>query len=260
MSHPTLRKVPLQEAVFEFRWELQPVSFAVAPELVGDSSYKLLVGRFFERIREEYPHHEALPTASMPDEMVAYNAQHRFRKAKEGWPLVQLGPGMVSVNQTQNYERQDFQNRCQAAISTFMESYPEVDKLKPLHLTLRFINNFEIGDAGYGEFLREKMGVSIGLPEELFAANQIDPTAKYLNLTSEYYSSNPKGVAALRFESVIRKSTKQRLIRMESTVLSQKTDLPQLPDGVADWINSAHNIIENWFFTIIDGQILESLK
>lgn len=258
MSRPILSKVPLQEAIFEFRWGLHP--HEISSDLLFDSNYKLLVGRFFDRIRVKYPHHEALAMASMPDEMVAYNVQHRFREVKDGWPLVQLGPGVLTVNHTQKYEWPDFLDRCNTAMAILVDSYPDIEKLKPQQLTLRFINNLETGDSGYQDFLKDKMRVAISLPEALFSSGQVASTPKYVNLLSEFPSAEPKGVVAVRFESAVRKSTGQRLIRMETTVLSLQADVPSIPDGIKVWTESAHKIIEDWFFTIIDGEILNSLK
>lgn len=89
LTHP-----PLVEAILEVRWQLQEQ----VPGVAVDPKYKLLVGRLYDRLSRDYPFHEPLPTASMPDEMLGYVVQHRFRAAEGVWPLVQVGPGLVTLN------------------------------------------------------------------------------------------------------------------------------------------------------------------
>ena len=76
-----------------------------------DPHYRLLLGRLFDRFQKDYPVHEQLPTASLPDDMVGQVVQHRFRVAKDDWPLVQVGPGVFTVNDTQHYTWTDFEQR-----------------------------------------------------------------------------------------------------------------------------------------------------
>ncbi len=60
------------------RWELQER----APGMEIDPHYKILIGRIYDMVRSEYPFHEQLPTATIPDEIAGYVVQHRFRKDK----------------------------------------------------------------------------------------------------------------------------------------------------------------------------------
>ena len=94
-----LKNKPLIEAIFEIRWKLQE-----GPEkgMRIDPHYKLLIGRIYEKIKDKYTFHEQLPTASMPDEIAGYIIQHRFRKKENEWPLIQLGPGIITLNDTKS--------------------------------------------------------------------------------------------------------------------------------------------------------------
>jgi uncharacterized protein (TIGR04255 family) len=99
MARKILRNKPLLEAIFELRWELQEQ----APGLKLDPHYKILIGSLYDRVKDEYPFHEELPTATIPDEISGYIVKHRFRKSENGWPLIQLGPGVVTLNDTEGY-------------------------------------------------------------------------------------------------------------------------------------------------------------
>jgi hypothetical protein len=110
MTRKILKNKPLVEAIFELRWELQEHE----PGMKIDPHYKILIGRIYDRINRvsaEYPFHEPLATATIPDEMVGYVVQHRFRKGENEWPLIQIGPGVITLNDTKGYVWEDFEER-----------------------------------------------------------------------------------------------------------------------------------------------------
>src|SRR5438034_9047205 len=101
MSRPKpLKNKPLVEALVEIRWQLEPGS---ATGLSRDPHYKFLLGKLFETVKARFPHHEELPAASVPEEMTSHVVHHRFRKTPSGWPLIQVGPGIFSVNEAVRY-------------------------------------------------------------------------------------------------------------------------------------------------------------
>src|SRR3990170_3561524 len=131
-----LKNKPLVEAILEVRWQLQ----GALPGPQTDPHYKFLLGRLFDRMLKDYPEHEQLPTANIPDEMVAHVVQHRFRVAANSWPLVQVGPGIFTVNSTADYKWEDFRLRVLAAIEKLYEAHPKVGDLKITNLILRYID------------------------------------------------------------------------------------------------------------------------
>ena len=83
MNGKELKNKPLVEAILEFKWEL-PAQTTSGIET--DPHYRLLLGRFSEKMESDYPFHEPLPTSQIPDAMAVHMAQHRFRASEGGWP------------------------------------------------------------------------------------------------------------------------------------------------------------------------------
>lgn len=87
MARKDLKNKPLVEAILEIKWRLvPPVKTAGAPQVLvpaTDPHYRLLLGRLFDRFEEEYPFHEQLPTATVPDELVAHVVQHHSRNWRD---------------------------------------------------------------------------------------------------------------------------------------------------------------------------------
>ena len=95
MIEEKLKNPPIVEALVEIRWELTEKALAG----YFDPHYQFLLGTFREHIKEKYPFHEALPASEMPDEITGGVVKHRFRIAKDAWPLVQIGPvGLTNSN------------------------------------------------------------------------------------------------------------------------------------------------------------------
>ena len=52
------------------------------------------------RLQKEYGIIQHVLPESVPVPLSMHFVRHRFRKSKDGWPLVQVGPGIVTLNET----------------------------------------------------------------------------------------------------------------------------------------------------------------
>src|SRR6266702_4375605 len=119
----TLPNKPLAEAIFELRWDL-PQS-PINPAMHTDPNYKLLVGTLYDKVKDRFSFHESLPASALPEEIVNYIVQHRFRtESVTGWPIIQLGSGILTFNETQNYHWNTFEPNLNFAVGSLYEAYP----------------------------------------------------------------------------------------------------------------------------------------
>ena len=92
--------------------------------------------------------------------------RHRFRTAKDSWPLTQLGPGVLTVNDATGYTVwEDFLPRITGAVNALKAVYP-----KELHISraeLRYINAvpFDQRSDTIIDFLTNKLNLRIEPPE-----------------------------------------------------------------------------------------------
>lgn len=250
MTARHLKNKPLVEAILEIRWALQG-----QPNMQVDPHYKILLGRLFDRLSSEYKKHQSLPTASIPDEMAGYMVQHQFRVRENDWPLVQVGPGIITLNETSAYTWNDFAPRARQVVSELYTAYPDRDSLRINSLVLRYINaiEFDYEKEDLVEFLHEKMKVASGLPETLFVDDKVSRTPIGLNWQAIYPLKDPKGVVQLKYATG--KKSKANALIFELSVQSAEKDVPLMPHGFEDWSEKAHNIIEDWFFKLIVGEL-----
>lgn len=256
MERIVLKNKPLLEAIFELRWELQEPVHGVKI----DPHYKLLIGRIYDKVNDQYPHHEQLPTATMPDEIAEYVVQHRFRKAKDEWPLIQIGPGIITLNDTESYNWDDFEKRIIYLIDALFNIYPETEKLLVNRLQLRYIDgiNFDYDKDEIFKFLKEKMKMNVDIHQELFENTGVIDLPLGFDLKFSFSSNKPKGVIHLRFARGKRKE-RDALI-WETVIQSKNEDAPKNRDKIIDWAKEAHGLTSDWFFKIIKGDLLRSFE
>jgi len=254
-----LKNKPLIEAIFEMRWELEEEKES---KFKLDPHYKLLIGRLYDKLNNQYPYHEQLPSTNIPDIMANYIVQNRFRKAENEWPLIQLGPGIMTVNDTEGYIWEDFQKRITQAIDYLYDVYPNSNEDLILNkIMLRYIDavNFDFENLDIFSFLKENMNFNLEFNQKLFEDNvAIEPKPSNINLTFNFKSLEPKGIVYLRFASG--KVKESNALIWETVVQSFSEDAPKIHKDIFNWINNAHNLTDNWFFKLIEGNLLKRFE
>lgn len=248
-----LKNKPLVEAILEVRWKLIPNS---QPGQQFDPHYKLLLGRLFDRLQSDYPAHEQLPSANVPDELVPHIVQHRFRIGNNLWPLVQIGPGIFAVNSTKDYTWSDFRPRVIAAIEKLYDAHPKVGDLQISNIVLRYIDavDFDYRAENAFPFLEDKLKLKTSLPDSLFG-NTGAVNKKPINFTWQgcFESGTPKGLINIRFAT----GQKEQIPTLvwETTVESAGDNLPEMPKDFESWFDAAHDLSDDWFFKMIEGDL-----
>lgn len=93
-----LAKAPLQEVIFEVRWE---ADVDPASGVMQDKEFSMAAGRFHVHVESEFPHVDnRQPFYDMAPHAFIYQAIRQYRPAEGQWPLYQLGPGVFTVNDT----------------------------------------------------------------------------------------------------------------------------------------------------------------
>jgi uncharacterized protein (TIGR04255 family) len=257
----TLSNKPLVEAIFELRWTFQEVPSSLKLQdgqsnLSVDPYYSLLIGALYERLKDRYPFHEQLPTASIPSDVLGHVVQHRFRAADNKWPLVQVGPGVVTLNDTESYIWEDFEERIWHLITTLYESHPDAQGLETDTLILRYIDaipfHFENDDI-FG-FLREQMQTSVDLPQGLFEVPGINRVPSILNLHFAFPVTQPLGTIHLRLQRG--KRGEEDALILETVFAAGPEEAPRSLPDIRDWLRGAHEITGFWFFKLISGDLL----
>lgn len=251
MSEKDLKNKPLVEAIYELRWKLDEIQKGV----FLDPHYQLSVGQIYNSLKSEYQHHQLLPNAQMPLEFAGHVVQHQFRVSENNWPLIQLGPGIITVNDTAKYLWEDFYDRIKSAIDALYSSYESSKhELKPISLLLRYIDaiEFDFEKDNVFDFLKDYLKTTIKFDANLFEYTKVKDIPQFFDLRFAFESTIPEGMIQLRFARG-KKDDNNALI-METNV--QYIDEENLTREVVDkWTDEAHNLTHKWFFKMIEGEL-----
>jgi uncharacterized protein (TIGR04255 family) len=197
----------------------------------------------------------------MPEDMTPYLVHHQFRPAKDGWPLTQIGPGIITVNDTERYKWSDFRPRVLSAIQALFDSYPtDIQQLEPSGAQLTYINAllFDATKESLTYFLRDHLHIAIAVDPKLFdqAARADKPSA--LDLSVTFPLQELPGVGLLRFSS----GTKNQAPALIWQIVIRTPDdkVPKDTRSLTTWIDAAHEVVDRWFFTLIRGELLKTFE
>jgi len=257
MENIVLQNKPLIEAIFEIRWELEKKP----SNIMIDPHYKLLVGQIFDRIKNDYAFFKSLPQSTMPDEFWPYTVQHQFRKSDNGWPLIQVGPGIMSLNDTKEYVWADFEKRIMGLLDVLFEIYPSSNGgLTPNGLLLRYIDaiEFDFEKDNIINFLRDKLKTTIDIHEKLFNDTGVSKLPSEFDLRFSFQTNEPPGAIRIRF--VRGKKNKNNALIWETQVSSFDEKVPKNKEDIINWVSKSHKLTHDWFFKLIDGELYERFK
>ena len=167
-----------------------------------------------------------------------------------------MGPGIITLNDTDNYVWENFEKRIETVVGTLFQLYPEAkDNLKVNGLMLRYIDaiEFDFGTNKIFDFLKNEMKISVDMHKGLFEGTGVDESPLGFALGFSFGSTKPKGAVNLGF-SRGKKKNLDALI-WETVVQSSGNDSPKDSDEIITWIKDAHSLVNDWFFKIISGNL-----
>ena len=251
-----LRNAPLVEALFELRWGAEREEVGTS----HDPAYPIVVGLLYEQVKQDYPFIETLPQSRLPAEMLLSLPTHRFRFNEAQWPLVQIGPGIATLNYTTSYTWEAFQTAAVRFLAQFRDAYQHAASAPPQlrQVTLRYINalEFQFEEQDVLEFLRDKLHVVCVLPEAMAKPPTSGPTAS-IRLQVSYPLDKPRGTGVLNIGRGEKKG-KSALV-WDLLLISQGANIPGF-DILDPWLSDAHDVLEKWFFTLIEGDLYQEFR
>ncbi|HCZ37494.1 MAG TPA: hypothetical protein DHV26_16365, partial [Cytophagales bacterium] len=81
---PKLPKAPLQEAVFEIRWELDLDS---SSNQQFDIGFSLAQGKLQEIVKKEFPAFTRKVPYQLPEQVLQYQVVNQYWAKPAGWPV-----------------------------------------------------------------------------------------------------------------------------------------------------------------------------
>jgi uncharacterized protein (TIGR04255 family) len=216
-----------------------------------------MYGRLYDRFKKDYALVEDLPSVQAHPDATPYVARHRMRKAADKWPLLQVGPGVITINEGKEYSWDKFRDEIVRIFEAFTDFYPaSTFPLNIVKTELRFINGIEMSDTENPlHFLTEKLHTKIELDQALFAPNHILPQPEGLTVNMGFNIQDPVGKAMLGIGSGEVMDKPAMLQQMLFS--SQGETAPQDLGALDPWLDSMHKIAKNWLETLCRGEVMK---
>jgi uncharacterized protein (TIGR04255 family) len=263
-QHPAdiqLPQNPLVEAWLEIKWEL--ISTSAIPGELTDPMYRFAMGNFYTSVRNVFSFLEELPTSKAPEGFLPHIPQIRFRTEKDGWPLLQLGPGVATVNFTKTYNWSTFKEKALFLREKLVSAYLD-NELKTKETILRYRNAypFDYFSEDLFEFIEKRLNSSISLPQGIPGHIGKKQFPSSFNSIIKFDLQEPNGTGQITIGTGSRadpneKGKQNKVIVWELEMASKGQDAPDLGDEASyiNWLEGAHSVLHEWFFTLIDGEL-----
>ena len=224
-----LVRAPLQEVIFEVRWQLVPDT---SGKQLIDPDYQFALGPFRNMISNEFPYHVAKIPVEFPHQMLPYKLIHQFWKGENEWPVIQIGPGIMSVNDTEkNYEWEEtYKPLITKVINALVKSYP---KINIIVASLRYIDVVRIEDYdfnGWENFIEENFNFNF---QNSF---ETGGTLSGIQINQSFDIADT-GILNVNFSNGKNKKNEEIFI-FQSSVVKQKAINAE---DLSGWLEEAHN-------------------
>jgi uncharacterized protein (TIGR04255 family) len=214
----------------------------------------------YQDVKKRYPYLETLPSSNIPEEIAGYLIQYRYRVSKDKWPLIQVGPGIITLNDTEGYIWENFKDQVSYLAERFFSTYPNTDELNINDILIRYIDSidFDYEANDIFQFLKEKMKIDICLSDNLFTDTGVNKRPLSLDFKSTFRYDELPGIMNLRFARGKRNG--KDILLWETVVQSIRDDAPKNKEDIIKWLDRAHWLEDDWFFKIIEGDLLKRFE
>ncbi len=248
MGMGKLPKAPLQEAIFEIRWQLEPD--AGGRQLI-DPDYAFALGKFQDALKDDFPHHVAKFPQDIPHQLLNYQTMHQFWRKDKQWPVVQLGPGIATVNDTeQNYDWQKtYLQNIKQTLGALEKSYGQIIFNS---LTLRYIDVVRVEDYDFDNwrgFIQNHVN---------FRFDNLFNTRGELAGFNFEQSFNLNELGFLNISFTNSENNKKEDVFIWQTAVTKQGTVPQ--SKVQSWLNRAHECTSGLFKEICKKEFYDSFS
>lgn len=235
-----LPKAPLVEVIFEIRWNSQK-----ANDL---NEFQMLLGSMYTKLERKYPTKINLrPDPNIPFGVFLGNPTHRFQ-SQEGYPLFQLGPGVLSVNTVDKaYEWDKFVETIKQVVEVFCELFhPSEQKAS---FTLKYLDffKFDFPNNCLLDFVGNKLNIMI-------SSNLLKQRPKKFTFGTTYEIDNK--IFSLNINTGINTADNNSVngLIVESSI-TQNVNFSEIKLELDKYLTDSHNYLGSFFKEMTKGDL-----
>ena len=242
----------LIEAWLTLKWELQ----SSAGGVLTDELYPFAVGKFDSLVKEKYPKRIALDSNLAPIEITPYTPRFQYAAEKNGarHKLLQIGPGLATINYLTDYSWDSFKDDVFYLISSINEVYEEPLDFSTVSLRYRNAIPFDYNEESLIDFLNSNFNIEINLPSNIPGKKAKIKHPINSNLKFSYNLQDPLDKAIFVVATGLKKEEKGKtipIIVQETEIISELDNVPNVQNAklFSKWLESANQVANNWNFS-----------
>lgn len=231
----------VSEVIFEIRWGRQNpiVNEVVRGETKNSPDYSILLSKFLETFKKYFTSLEVLPSAGIPEDISRGAVQYRLRKsASEKFPLVQLGPGVFSINIDK-----DNWNEFKSLIVENAGKFDNIAKgfsLENIKIKLIYLlaKEFDFEKEDLAEFIKNKLNIEVSMGKD----RKLDKM-RTISFQAKIPINNPSGDIVYSVSEGRKKELKALVWQAHL-----ESEIPQIlkEKELLKWLNAANLEVRKW--------------
>lgn len=238
-----LPKAPLVEVIFEIKWNV-----SIGKQL---QELEYLHGDLYPLLKEQYPFRESV-NSGIPPEISVHTPKNRFRTEPNGYPLVQVGTGIVTVNTIDaKYFWDDYEARVLDVIQKLQQVYTFKTN-ENVNLVLQYVDFLKLDFTSLDilKYFEEYLNISI--KQDFYKGPSFSKSVA-LNLTF------PTALGDLIFNIGRGKDAKGADGITIHTFLIRNNVKPEHAI-IKGWLSKAHDLCSTSFKQMTRGKLYDSFK
>ncbi|MDT3739357.1 MAG: TIGR04255 family protein [Candidatus Kapabacteria bacterium] len=233
-----LPKAPLQEVIFEVRWDLD---ISKETNQLFDSEFDIAVGIMYSNIKKDFKLlKQKLPEGiQFPQEFLNYQTIYQYWTGENLWPVLQLGPGVFTVNETEkNYQWfKHYFPLVKKSLTWLQKAYNK--ELNYNFASLKYIDKVNVKDYDFKDwlsFIRKNLNINI--------ENKFDTRGKLKQFNfSQVFELDDS--SELHLNIINGKNDKQEDILVWETSIIKLVNFNQ--KNLIKWLENSHTITSKLF-------------
>lgn len=243
-----LKNAPLQEVLFEIHWKLDPIIDQFG--LYIDNEFQSAWNRFYLNAIKKFPHYVSLKPPTVSEQFYAWKAVHQLWKAEKTYPIMQLGPGLFTVNDTdKNYTWSNFRSNIHTGIEWLLESYNinlNIDFIEIRYIDAIGLNGEENSDLL--NYLEQNLNIVLKNKLEL-----PKPKPSSLQITQRFHLDDDDYLT-ISINNGIRNIDETDVIILQTSV-NKKGSINS--SDLISWVDKSHTVCSDLFKKIISNELYE---
>jgi len=237
-----LPNAPLIEIIFDLQWHIKNKSD------LTKSQY--LFGDLYNAIKDRYPFRESLFSPEIPADVLIKHPILRYRKVENGYPLVQMGPGILTLNTTDDdYYWDDFYSQAELLLSDFYACIDSEGRLFRPKLIFADFFIFDFDKHNANDFINQNFNIN-------FSQSFISETNPF-DLNLNFFYQTELGKLTLNIKKG-RNSQDHSGIVMQTSIVSDN-EMEEAAQ-ILSWLNGAHDLASKVFRDFIKKDLYKSFQ